>query len=114
MRGELLTRLLCRRGAIEAKTDLTGGSALHLAACNGSPSSIQLLLASRKDVSRRSKSGKTALHAAILGGHKEIVHLLLLAGADIEARAKGGEMALHTAIFTGARRNYTALVSARS
>lgn len=81
--------------------DARGFTALHIAAAGGDCWAVELLLASRADVSKRDLRGNAALHWAAGFGHQQVVELLLRAGADPNAANQLLETPLHWASAAG-------------
>lgn len=75
---------LLKSGANPNQTDVTGRSALFLAAGYGQIISVEHLLQNCADVNFQNSDGETALFAAASRGEFECVNLLLCYGADIE------------------------------
>ena len=77
-----------------------GQTALHLAAMEGHPEVVKLLLeeGADKDAATGLFGGQKALHLAAVHGRSEVVKLLLEAGADKDAVDLQGKTALDLAI----------------
>ncbi|KFY33939.1 hypothetical protein V494_07201 [Pseudogymnoascus sp. VKM F-4513 (FW-928)] len=86
-----------------ADVEDTGGqsSALHLAAANGRPRMIQLLLNRQAPIDVSFPGFGTPLHQAAQLGNNECVKILLAAGADPNAMAKSGATPLKWAALKG-------------
>ena len=88
----------------EHATVYDGRTALHLAAIEGHPEVVKLLLeeGADKDAAtvegQLTVGGQKALHLAALHGRSEVVKLLLEAGADKDAVDLEGRTALDLAI----------------
>ena len=78
-----------------------GYTALMVAAMNGMPHIVQLLVSKKADVNLQSKAGKDALMIAAFEGHLNICKLLRNSGALLDQRDKGGNTALHLATDGG-------------
>jgi TonB family protein len=78
-----------------------GFAPLHWAAGKGHKDRVELLLASKADVSVKDRFGLTPLHIAALSGHKDVVELLLANKADVNARGGFGQTPLSAAAFNG-------------
>nr|GAT54196.1 predicted protein [Mycena chlorophos] len=74
--------------------DEYGQTPLHLAACNGHPEVVQMLLKAGADQNLRTYDSKrTVLHVAAIYGHKKVVQILLAAGANHKAKDGYGRTA---------------------
>ena len=84
----VLVRLALERGANVNASDHTGGTAAHVAAEEGNPECLKLLLEAGidKDVrdSAENSIGMTVLETAALYGKADCVKVLLEAGADVD------------------------------
>jgi ankyrin repeat protein len=74
---------------------------LALAAEDGHPDIVKLLLERGADVNTSTISGIPALHLAAYFRHEEVVSLLLSSGADVYRRDECGNTALSEASITG-------------
>lgn len=102
-----LTRLLravtkqATRLQIES-TDVSGNSALMLAAQAGHAACVNMLVAAGANVNfARETDGKSPLIVAAVAGHLECIRILLARGADTEARSNFGNTAALLASFEG-------------
>jgi ankyrin repeat protein len=87
---------------IEAKEDIYGRTALHLAAIDGHEVAARLLLEKGANIHAEKEDGWTALHLAAWNGSEAVARLLLEKGADIEAKnSSHGRTALHLAALGG-------------
>jgi hypothetical protein len=77
--------------------DSTGNTALHLAATEGCPEVVSLLLRYEIDVNATNSEGRTPLMEAALWGRLDNVLLLVQSGADTEARDGRGYSAVNFA-----------------
>mmetsp|Transcript_9803 Transcript_9803/g.25204 ORF Transcript_9803/g.25204 Transcript_9803/m.25204 type:complete len:263 (+) Transcript_9803:3-791(+) len=93
-----LTALLERGIAnIEAKGD-DQMTALHLAASEGHPECLEVLIKAGSDLMAKDDDDRTALHLAAREGHPECLEVLIKAGSDLMAKdAPCGMTALHHA-----------------
>lgn len=94
------------RGASPGRLGLDGFAPLHLAASQGDPRMLKLLLQAGARVDVRSaqpggRVGATALHVATAVGHVDVVRLLLEAGAPPDVRDEAGYTPLQLAAERG-------------
>jgi ankyrin repeat protein len=104
---------------VNARTEYTGLTPLHLFLPNVAPEIIQTLLAAGADVTARDKGGSTPLHASVSSGGLISSHLyngnpknivaLLRAGADVMARTDYGRTPLHYAASNFSAANFRVL-----
>lgn len=79
--------LLVERGkANTEETDSIRNTALNLAAMEGHPRTVALLVSKGAKVDTKSNDGFTPLLSAVDQGHTEVCELLLEAGGDVEER----------------------------
>ena len=83
------------------KTDNQSETALHLAAKQGNPKLVKMLLAHQANVHAKNLKGSTPLHLAALAGQLEVIQVLLSNKADIAAADNLGQTPLHFAAFIG-------------
>jgi ankyrin repeat protein len=108
-----MVEILLARGAPVDHLDNMGRTALHLAAQNGNPEMVRLLIDRKADVNVRSHvRPETPRTLAAQGGQAEVVELLLAAGADPDAVDHFGRTALIYAENAG-RRDMAAMLRAR-
>mmetsp|Transcript_9805 Transcript_9805/g.25210 ORF Transcript_9805/g.25210 Transcript_9805/m.25210 type:complete len:230 (+) Transcript_9805:3-692(+) len=89
-----LTALLERGIAnIEAKGD-DQMTALHLAASEGHPECLEVLIKAGSDLMAKDDDDRTALHLAAREGHPECLEVLIKAGSDLLAEDDDGETAM--------------------
>lgn len=82
--------------------DLRGNSALHLAAIQGKPGLVKMLLMKSADIDDRTRTCySTALHLAIENGHHQIVWSLLRSGATVNVSNIHGATPLGLCILDG-------------
>lgn len=92
--------LSANRVTIDIQT-MHGRSAMHVAAQNGLPKQINLLLALGASLQLRDENNWTALHYAAARGHQNALLLLLHAGIDINATTSEQLTALHLSCMNG-------------
>ncbi|XP_066140090.1 ankyrin repeat domain-containing protein 6 [Euwallacea fornicatus] len=110
-----LGRLLPARGPARFTRDALGRTAIHLAAANGRPAALRMLLAiaAPQEVDARDGSGCTALQRAAADGHEEVVRALLAKGARIDiADTMHANTALHECAWKGHSRTVKLLCAA--
>lgn len=95
-----LTALLLRNGA-NPKRKSTGIPPICIAAVEGSPRTIELLLVSGADVNQPTEQGATALLVAAANGHSKTIDILLHWDADLEEQDPRGQTALMLASAGG-------------
>ena len=76
---------LLDHGADLAILDKEGDSALHIAARQGSESTIEALLNAGVRINAPNQKGQTPLHVAVLAGNLEAVDVLVDEAADVNA-----------------------------
>lgn len=76
-------------------------TALHLAASEGHPKVVEILLQNDANKEAVTKMGRTPMHVAVLRGNTEVVKLLLEKGANINARDSEFNIPLHYASERG-------------
>lgn len=91
-------RRLLDQGYDVNSVDAMGDSLLGVAARDGAPSVVKLLLGRRAKVNMRNRAGDSPIMSAALKGHLEIVKMLHAAGAEIDGP---GWTALHYAAYGG-------------
>jgi ankyrin repeat protein len=94
------------RARLDAEADVDapgtdGGTALMLAALDGSPEMVGLLLERGANVHATSPYKVTALFWAASRGHLDVIRLLLAHGADINTRTRWKETPLYIAARNG-------------
>mmetsp|Transcript_175243 Transcript_175243/g.562051 ORF Transcript_175243/g.562051 Transcript_175243/m.562051 type:complete len:304 (-) Transcript_175243:7-918(-) len=91
---DLLMMLLQHRAGVNAKADLDGRTALHLAAAAGDLEICQALLAASADPRLKDRKGQTPTDKARDGRHEHVIHFLELsdssASEDPRARRDAG------------------------
>jgi ankyrin repeat protein len=95
-----LTALLLRNGA-NPKRKSTGIPPICIAAVEGSPRTVTLLLVSGADVNQSTEQGATALLVAAANGHSKTIDILLHWDADLEDQDPRGQTALMLASAGG-------------
>lgn len=90
------------RGADVNASDVSGKTALHMAAANGHTAIVKLLLVHGAETERRNRAGNTALHWACVGGAVDAVALLLRHGANASALNDADRTPLDDGIADGA------------
>lgn len=83
------------------RTDISGNTALHLAAEKGHIGIVQLLLDSGIDINAANKDSQTCLHIAVAQDNLSMAGLLLEKGAVADAKNDLGQNALHLAVEKG-------------
>jgi hypothetical protein len=113
MKNDLeMVQILLARGAPVDHLDNMGRTTLHLAAQNGNPAMVRLLINHKADVNVRSRiRPETPLTLAAQGGHTDVVERLLAAGADPDAVDHFGRTALIYAENAG-RKDIVAMLRA--
>ncbi|KAI9223898.1 ankyrin repeat-containing domain protein [Blastocladiella britannica] len=83
-------------GAVLARGNDAGNTALHMASANGHLDIVQFLLEKLAGVhvNAANEQGNTPMHWAALNGHVEIVTALIAAGADLTLTNKAGKSPL--------------------
>ena len=76
-------------------------SPLHLAAKEGLPELVRVLLSKGAEVDAKNRRKETALHLAASEGNEEVVRLLLQNNADVDAKNDFESTPLHLASFEG-------------
>ena len=84
-----------------AKSELTGESAIGRAAQHGYVNLVKDLIAAGADVNAEDDYGGTPLHDAAYKGQAEVISILIKAGADVNAKTDGGSTPLHSAAYKG-------------
>lgn len=97
--------LSCDKDLVHA-TDRRGATPLHLAALEGHPDAVRVLLDEGSSPNATEAHGFTPLHFAALRGHADVASLLLTAGADPNLPAADGrgtptELAILSDAFRG-------------
>ena len=95
--------LLRDAGANLEAGDQIGYTILHLAARDGFPELLSLLVQARVNVDATLETGATALHLAARYGAVDCVEVLLAAGADVDVRRNDGMTPFHIALEHGYR-----------
>ncbi|MDC0857561.1 ankyrin repeat domain-containing protein [Rickettsiales bacterium] len=80
-----------------------GRTPLHIAAQNGHPEIVKLLLDRGAEVNQAGRYGTTPLHIAAHRGHREAVQLLLDRGAEVNQSDNDGTTPLCIAVINGHR-----------
>lgn len=93
-------------------SDEKGNSLLMLAAYNGNPETVAMLLHYKADTERRNNHGQTALGGVAFKGNLAIAKLLVEAGADVDADNGGGKTPLMFAAMFGHRESVQFLIEA--
>lgn len=83
--------------------DPKGNSLLMLAAYNGHPETVRLLLTQGSELDRRNDRGQTPLGGVAFKGETQIARLLLEAGAEVDADQGSGQTPLMFAAMFGRR-----------
>ncbi|KAI0401434.1 hypothetical protein F4802DRAFT_426753 [Xylaria palmicola] len=96
---ERIVSLLLDIGINANWADISGMTALHVAAILGHEPTTRILLEGGADIHARDRKGRTALHAASFWGCDRVVELLLDKGADIRARDNTALTALDLAVW---------------
>ena len=107
--------LLRDAGANLEASDQIGYTILHLAARDGFPELLSLLVQARVNLDARSNVGTTALHRAARVSDKraeDCVDVLLAGGASVNARDSSGETPLDVALSHHCRRVWPLLLRA--
>lgn len=81
--------------------NMHGIGAIHVAAMNGLPKMLNVLLALGVDPEIRDENNFTALHYAAARGHQSSLLLLMHAGADVTAVTNDKNTALHLCCLNG-------------
>jgi ankyrin repeat protein len=94
-----IVKLLLERGAgICFRCQISGSTALHLAALQGFTSMVELLLVHHgADVHSQDRRGNSALHDASFRGEEGVVRVLLQHNADVNTKRNDGRTPLHLA-----------------
>lgn len=82
-------------------TDISGNTALHLAAEKGHMGIVQLLLDTGIDINAANKDSSTCLHIAVAQDNVAMAGLLMEKGALADAKNGLGQNALHIAVEKG-------------
>jgi hypothetical protein len=82
-------------------TDISGNTALHLAAEKGHMGIVQLLLDTGIDINAANKDSQTCLHIAVAQDNVAMAGLLMEKGALADAKNGLGQSALHIAVEKG-------------
>lgn len=82
-------------------TNSNGRTPLQVAAENGKPDIVKMLISFQANLDHVDNDGSTALLIAATGGHAEVVAALLKAGADTTKLDLSGHSALHLAAWAG-------------
>lgn len=90
-----------------------GDTLLTVAAYNGQPKSVAVILKQPKvDVEAKNKLGLTAMAAAAFKGHADIITQLVEAKADVNVANEGGQTPLMFAVQSGKVKAVAALLKA--
>ncbi|CAM9791726.1 unnamed protein product [Scytosiphon promiscuus] len=81
--------------------DAKGHTPLMIAALNGCPGVVRILLNRGADVSVKSDDGFTALHVSARKGNPVVTDMLVRGGSDVEAKTPKGFTPLHDAAGRG-------------
>ena len=100
------------RGARPTAAQLTGDSALHLAADAADSRIARALVAAGASVNTPSHRNRMPLHRAAMVHNVDVCRLLLSAGADAHAVNGFGSTALHYAVYGGSVDCVTLLLAA--
>jgi ankyrin repeat protein len=100
-RNPQVIEVLLEAGGNVHLRDITGLTALHYAAWEGTPTTARLLLDTGADLEAVDREHRTPLMYAIDHGNIEVVQLLMAAGANVHARDHAGATALHAAAMKG-------------
>jgi ankyrin repeat protein len=98
--AEVLQRLKSGKANANAR-DVSGGTALVLAARAGQDDLVREMLKRGAEIDRIGEDGFTSLGAAAFAGRRSTVRLLVLAGAEVERWGATGQSALHLACLAG-------------
>ena len=93
---QAVVRALLNAGADVNVQDATGGT-LMMAAAQGTPKCIQLLVKAGADLNARGPDGLRPLDIAALAGSPENIRALIEAGAEVNAHGASGYTALMAA-----------------
>jgi hypothetical protein len=108
-----LVELLLKRGANAAKPSERGNTALHLAALQGGPDVVRILLKHNADPNALNEQHQTPLHLAISGdGDLEVIKLLVNAGAKLNIPNNEGITPVRLASIRGENKAYDFLLAA--
>lgn len=86
--------LLVKGANVDSRNQSGGYTPLYLAACEGNPEIVKLLIAKGADVNAKGQDGDTPLMGASARGHQEVAELLLAKGADVNAKLYDDRTAL--------------------
>lgn len=100
-KNHAVVEALLTAGAHVDHVDISGQTALHMAAMEGDAEALKLLLDKGANVSTQDKAGMTPLHHAALYGDEASCSLLLAAGASVDAADKEGQTPLAFAVNLG-------------
>ena len=98
---ERVKSLLNQGTDVDSRDDGAGWTPLMIAAADGYPDLVELLVSKGADVRAKNSEGEEALTWAVIKNRPEIARYLLDKGADPEARDDYGEALLHFAAKNG-------------
>eukprot|EP00953_Heterococcus_sp_UTEX-ZZ885_P025474 13854-Heterococcus_DN1.PRE.1 len=93
-----LAEFLLQQGLSVHALSVNHSTALHHAAHNSTPDTVQLLLAHGSAVNAVTVTGESSLHFAAVGGHLQTAEVLLAAGAAVTLSTSVGSTPLHYAV----------------
>ena len=92
---------LLKAGANVLVQDVTGRSALHVAAEHGMVHQMKVLLEAGADVAARDRNGRSTLHLVVTHGTVQQLKILLEAGGDVLAEDNEGMSVIQCALAYG-------------
>jgi ankyrin repeat protein len=96
--ADQLAEFLIQQGLSVHTLSVNHFTALHHAAINSTPDTVQLLLAHGADANAATVNGKTSLHFAAIGGHLQSAEVLLATGAAFTLSTRVDSTPLHYAV----------------
>lgn len=109
-----VAKVLIEHGADVNNKDSSGQSLVMSAVSNNHPGMLDLLIASKADVSAPNRYRVTPLAVAAEQGHLHAVKALIAAGAKVNARGTTGSTALSVAILRGYKEIVETLLAAKA